>query len=345
VGRNKAPLQANLAELTLISVDTGGFCRSNRLTKRLMTKKSWPPHDVFHLFVINFFVIMDVADNFFVINFFVINFVPKSRPIEMPIKIHAETRRMAQEEFGRIAYDVMKCVFGLHNEMGRFFHEDVYREGILRRLPAAKKQVQIEVRFLDFRKDYFMDLVVHGGAVFELKAVEKLTDQHRSQLMNYLLLAELQHGKLINLRPDLVEHEFVNALLTREQRTDFVVCDAEWEDLGHWRPDLKDLVTQMLRDWGIGLDLRLYEEALTHFLGGEEQVWRDIETVLDGRVIGRQKVHLAGVKDAFKFTAIPADAMKRFEDHAQRFLRHTRLRSISWINVTREVVTFKVIKT
>jgi dihydroorotase len=160
----------------------------------------------------------------------------------MPIKIHAETRRMTQEEFGRVAYDVMKCVFGLHNEMGRFFHEDVYRAGILRRITAAKKQVQIEVRFLDFRKDYFMDLVVHGGAVFELKAVEKLTDQHRSQLMNYLLLAELQHGKLINLRPDLVEHEFVNALLTREQRTDFVVCDAEWEDLGHWRPDLKDLV-------------------------------------------------------------------------------------------------------
>lgn len=132
----------------------------------------------------------------------------------MPVTVHAETRRMDQDEFGRVAYDVMKCVFGLHNALGRFFHEDIYRDEIAWRFPGSRKEVQIEVCFRDFRKDYFMDLLVNAGAVFELKAVQALTDRHRSQLMNYLLLAELPHGKLINLGPELVEHEFVNALLT-----------------------------------------------------------------------------------------------------------------------------------
>ena len=33
----------------------------------------------------------------------------------------------------------------------------------------------------------------------------------------------------------------------------------------------------------------------------------------------------------------------RFEDHAQRFLQHTRLESIHWINVTRGYVTFRTL--
>lgn len=262
----------------------------------------------------------------------------------MPVRVHAETRRMDQEEFGRVAYEVMNCVFGLHNELGRFFHEDIYRGQIVRCLPGAQRQVQIEVCFLDFRKDYFMDLLVSGGAVFELKAVQALTERHRSQLMNYLLLAELPHGKLINVRPELVEHEFVNALLTRQQRTAFAVHDAEWQESEGAGPNVRELVIGMLRDWGTGLDLQLYEEALTHFFGGEAKTLSEIEVVIDGQTIGRQKVRLAGTNAAFKVTAIPSDGLSRFEDHARRFLRHTRLRSIHWINVTREVVTFRTIQ-
>ena len=190
----------------------------------------------------------------------------------MPVTVHAETRRMDQDEFGQVAYEVMNCVFGLHNALGRFFHEDIYRDEILRRFPGTRKEVQIEVCFRDFRKDYFMDLLVNAGAVFELKAVQALTERHRSQLMNYLLLAELPHGKLVNLGAELVEHEFVNALLTRQQRTAFEVRNAEWQEPEAQEVHVEELVTNMLRDWGTGLDVHLYEEALTHFLGGEARV-------------------------------------------------------------------------
>lgn len=262
----------------------------------------------------------------------------------MPVTVHAETRRMDQSEFGRVAYEVMDCVFSLHNTLGRFFHEDIYRDELAQRFPGARREVQIEVCFRDFRKDYFMDLLVNAGAVFELKAVQALTERHRSQLMNYLLLAELPHGKLINVRPELVEHEFVNALLTRRQRTAFQVRNAEWHEPEGQGVHVEDLVTGMLRDWGTGLDIELYEQALTHFLGGDAKVLNDVEVVLDGRTIGRQKVRLANPAAAFKITAISADATGRFEEHTRRFLDHTRLQAIHWINVTREFVVFKTIR-
>ncbi|MCY2991048.1 MAG: hypothetical protein NTY19_24695 [Planctomycetota bacterium] len=34
----------------------------------------------------------------------------------------------------------------------------------------------------------------------------------------------------------------------------------------------------------------------------------------------------------------------RFEDHAWRFLEHTRLRAIRWINLTREHVIFRTLE-
>jgi len=278
------------------------------------------------------------------IHFFVINLFVQERNNPMPVTVHAETRRMDQDEFGQVAYEVMNCVFSLHNTLGRFFHEDIYGDELAQRFARARREVQIEVCFHDFRKDYFMDLLVNAGAVFELKAVQALTERHRSQLMNYLLLAELPHGKLINVRPELVQHEFVNALLTRQQRTSFPVCHAEWlEPEGHGG-HVKDLVTEMLRDWGTGLDVELYEQAVTHFLGGDAKVLSDLEVVLDGRAIGRQKVRLASPDAAFKITAIAPGETARFEVHLQRFLEHTRLQAIHWINVTRELVAFKTIR-
>ncbi|MFT5131127.1 MAG: GxxExxY protein [Rhodothermales bacterium] len=42
-------------------------------------------------------------------------------------------------------------------------------------------------------------MVVDNKAVYELKTVKALDKHHTAQLMNYLLLLDLQRGKLINL--------------------------------------------------------------------------------------------------------------------------------------------------
>ena len=54
--------------------------------------------------------------------------------------------------------------------------------------------------------------------------------RHRAQLLNYLLLTDTQHGKLVNLRRERIQHEFVNTTLTRADRNTFSVNDRDWHD-------------------------------------------------------------------------------------------------------------------
>ena len=103
----------------------------------------------------------------------------------MPVHVDADVRRLDQREFGRIAYDVMEHVFAVHNEMGRFLDEEIYRNAVAGRVARSQTEVLVEVRFEDYRKQYYIDLLVDGGAVFELKAVRTLGAPQRAQLLNY----------------------------------------------------------------------------------------------------------------------------------------------------------------
>jgi hypothetical protein len=94
----------------------------------------------------------------------------------------------------------------------------------------------------------------------------------------------------------------------------------------------------------VGLDLHLYQDAVTHFLGGKERVLTEIDIVLDGRKVGRQKVRLSGPRTAFKITALNGDGRTRFEDHARKFLEHADLAAIHWINLARDWVTFSTLE-
>ena len=119
----------------------------------------------------------------------------------MPIEVHANIHHLDQNEFGQIAYGVMDHIFAVHNKMGRFLDEDIYRDAVASRVGHdSQTELLIEVMFDDFCKEYYMDLLLAGGAVFELKTVRRLGAAQRSQLLNYLLLCELSHGKLVNHR-------------------------------------------------------------------------------------------------------------------------------------------------
>src|SRR5664279_147714 len=150
----------------------------------------------------------------------------------MPIKVPPGLRRLSYEQFAQAAYRVMDVVFAVHNEIGRLFDETVYQTEIARHLKDARVEEPIEVSFEGFCKTYYLDLLFGGGALFELKAVEALTDRHRAQLLNYLLLSELQHGKLVNMRLESVEHEFVNAAVAREDRINFAVENRDFSIVG-----------------------------------------------------------------------------------------------------------------
>ncbi len=83
-------------------------------------------------------------------------------------------------------------------------------------------------------------------------------------------------------------------------------------------------------------------DALTHFLGGEDRVVREIDIVSEGRCIGHQQVRFVGIDATFQFTAL-SGSLENFESHALRFLNHTDLKHLLWINVTLRTVTMKTL--
>ena len=260
----------------------------------------------------------------------------------MPIVVGAEIRRLGDREFGEVVFATMREIFDMHDKFGRFFEEKIYQREIAFRIAGAQTEVPIDVTCDGFCKTYFIDLLVSRGAIFELKSVGTLADRHRSQLMHYLFLTDMPHGKLVNLRPERVAHEFVNNVLARKDRTVFEVIDENWIESGEGL--LKERMITALRDWGAALDIALYEEAATHFCDRDAEPLTEIEIGVQDRHLGVQKVRLADPSTALKVTALDVDLLPDFECHARRFLAHTCLRAIHWINITRPVVQFKTLR-
>jgi hypothetical protein len=87
----------------------------------------------------------------------------------------------------------------------------------------------------------------------------------------------------------------------------------------------------------------LYRDALTHFLGGAERVLRDIEVTIDGELVGTQRMHLLADDVAFSVTASTHRPDSVLE-HQRRFLRHTPLRAIQWINLNHSQIELRTIQ-
>ncbi len=260
----------------------------------------------------------------------------------MPIHVGATVRSLSQPEFGALSYRVMAEVFGIHAELGRFFEEKIYKEALAARFPGVQLEVPVIVTHKEFQKRYSLDVLVAGGGLFEFKAADVLSPRNRAQLTNYLLLSGLAHGKLVNLRTPEVEHEFVNALTPLEARREFVVDAERWLEPCSQANLVQRTLIDLLHDWGTGLELPLYEEALTHFLGGEERVVQKLDVVLDDRRLGWQPFRVAAPGIAFKVTAFDG-SLEPFEEHARRLMQHTSLSAILWANIGLQKVTFRTL--
>ena len=149
--------------------------------------------------------------------------------IFMPIALPIETRRISQAEFAEISYEVMNHVFAIHNEFGRLFAEKIYKRELMARMEGIALEVPIVVSHDTFVKTYFLDVLVHAAGLFEFKSAEAIHPRHRCQTTNYLLLADLAHAKIANVRPELVEHDFVNCNQRRIDLREPTFLDDKWD--------------------------------------------------------------------------------------------------------------------
>lgn len=101
------------------------------------------------------------------------------------------------DQVRQIAYDIH--AYHAHGHL-----EKVYENALVHRLQKAgldaKPQHPIKVYDEDgtIIGDYFVDLLVEGVLIIELKAAKALAAEHEAQILGYLKSTGLKHGLLIN---------------------------------------------------------------------------------------------------------------------------------------------------
>ena len=123
---------------------------------------------------------------------------------------------------------ILKACINVHNELGNCFLEPVYQEALaiefdLLGIPY-EKEVKLEISYKDHKLDkiYYADFVCFESIIVELKAVSKLINAHKAQLINYLNAINKEVGLLIN---------FGEASLKWQRITNFKVKDVSPEQI------------------------------------------------------------------------------------------------------------------
>jgi len=267
----------------------------------------------------------------------------------MPIISPISLSPISQEEFAAIDYRVMCDAFACQNELGRLCDEVIYQNDLAARLEAGglgpvRTEVPVIVRHRNFSKTYYLDLVIGNSAIYEVKVAAQLASEHEAQLLNYLFLEGVGHGKLINFRPTRVQSRFVNTTLTPQARRQMAVDTSRWEEEGDGSRRLRLAFIELLEDWGGFLELPLYLEALTHLLGGEDQVVQGVSFTRNGLMLGKQRLHLLAPDTAFRVTALPEADAEDHEHHLRALLRHSPLRVMQWLNMVRHKVNLVTLR-
>jgi GxxExxY protein len=102
-----------------------------------------------------------------------------------------------------LVHDTIGCCIAVYRTLGPGLLETIYSRAICLELRAAGIAFEREKTYpVIYRGELLceqhLDFVVGGAIVLEIKSVEHLAPVHDSQLMNYMRVARLRVGLLMN---------------------------------------------------------------------------------------------------------------------------------------------------
>jgi GxxExxY protein len=111
-----------------------------------------------------------------------------------------------------LSYKIVGLAMQIHSELGFGFLEKVYENSMMvlfrRENIMAKQQAPISVSFEgEIVGDYYADILIEDKIILELKAIEKITDAHKAQALNYLKATGLKLAIIINFGKQRLEYE------------------------------------------------------------------------------------------------------------------------------------------
>jgi GxxExxY protein len=101
-------------------------------------------------------------------------------------------------------YALQGCIFEVNRKLGSGFLEAVYQEALeiefrKAQIPfESQKPLVILYEGKPLHQQYVADFVCFGNIIVEIKAVSKLTDTHKAQVINYLAATGFRLGLLVN---------------------------------------------------------------------------------------------------------------------------------------------------
>ena len=106
---------------------------------------------------------------------------------------------------------ILQTCFEVSNELGAGFLESVYEKALIVALSQkglkVASQVPLKIRFRGvIVGDFFADIIVEDLVLLELKAVAKILQEHKAQVINYLTATGIAIGRLVNFGTPKIEY-------------------------------------------------------------------------------------------------------------------------------------------
>ena len=109
---------------------------------------------------------------------------------------------------------VIGFAFDILNEVGHGFHEKIYENALVVSFKINRIAFEQQRRFpVSFRGEqvgeFAPDLIAFGTVLVDTKVIDRITDIERGQMLNYLRIAKLRVGLILNFKKPKLEFERV----------------------------------------------------------------------------------------------------------------------------------------
>ena len=125
---------------------------------------------------------------------------------------------LLKKQLTSYVYDIIGCMQRVHQILGPYLTEYVYQEGLQiefnhNQIPY-QREYEVHPKYGEIQMESFfrLDFLCKGNVIVECKAVDKLSNDHRLQLWNYMRISPYKIGILVNFAPqrDEVERYYID---------------------------------------------------------------------------------------------------------------------------------------
>ncbi len=111
------------------------------------------------------------------------------------------------------SYKIIGACMEVHKQLGCGFLEPVYQKALaeefkIQGIPYIReKRFKVFYKGINLEKEYVADFVCYDKIILELKALSDIESTHQAQIINYLKLANMKLGIIINFGETSLQQE------------------------------------------------------------------------------------------------------------------------------------------